>query len=108
MRLFHGVIFSIILLYVVSAKDGLVNAVFSIWVGAWVMTKIFKYLFNFKNDAANLPWYRFSPRRFMWIDLMIADGITRKQTLFVLLWWTSGVLATFLTFQFLELVLISS
>jgi hypothetical protein len=100
----NGVIFLIVLLYVISAKNGLINAIFSIWAGTWVIARIFKYLFNSVDDSANLSLYEFTPQRLMWVGLLFES--TRKQTFLILAWWSSGILAAFLTYELLKTLLI--
>lgn len=102
----NGVIFSIVVLYVIVARNVLINAVFSIWVGAWTMARIFKYLFNSANDSANLTLDKFIPYNGMWIDLF--SETTRKQTSLVIVWWLAGILAALLTYNLLKILLISS
>src|SRR5215213_8601717 len=101
----NGVIFLIVSLYVVSAKNELVNALFSIWVGTWVMAKLFKYLFNSAHNSANFSWYEFIPQRLIGIGLLFET--TRKQSFLMLAWWSSGILAAFLTYELLKILLIS-
>jgi hypothetical protein len=42
----NAIIFSIVVLYVIAARNGLVSTLFSIWVGAWAMGKLFKPFFG--------------------------------------------------------------
>jgi|SoiMethySBSTD1v2_1073268.scaffolds.fasta_scaffold962414_2 hypothetical protein len=102
----NRVIFLIVLSYVISAKNGLVNILFSIGVGAWMMAGIFKYLFNSADNSANLSVNEFIPHRFMWVGLLLES--TRKQTFLILAWWFSGILAAFLTFELLKVLLLPS
>ena len=102
----NWVIFSIVFLYVIVAKDGLINALFSNWVGAWVMARIYKHLFNSANDSENLTLDKFIPDRFIWLDLLSES--TRKQTSLVIVWWSAGILAALLAYNLLKILFISS
>ncbi len=99
----NWVIFSIVFLYVIVARDGLINALFSMWIGAWTMAKIFKYLFNAANDSENLTLDKFIPYPWMWFDLF-----SNKQTSLVIVWWSAGIMAALLTYYLLKMLLISS
>lgn len=96
----NWVIFSIVFLYVIVAKDELINAVFSMWVGAWAMARIFKYLFN----SANLTLDKFIPRDLRWTDLLFES--TRKPAALVLVWWAAGILAALSVYKLLNIILI--
>ena len=98
----NWVIFFIVMAYVISAKHGLVNAVFAIWMGAWSMSKLFNPLFGRHQGFENLTAYDFLPP---YRHIFIRD---RKLSLFLLLWWSGGVLAAFLTYQLLKILLIPS
>jgi hypothetical protein len=102
----NWVIFSIVFLYVIVARDRLINALFSIWVGIWTMARIFKYLFNPANETANLTLDKFIPDRFIWLGLLSKS--TRKQTSLIIMWWLAGILAALLTYNLLKILFISS
>jgi hypothetical protein len=78
----HSVILLIVVLYVIAARDKLVNGLFSIWVDAWAMSKLFKPLFGPHQGFENLTVYDFIPYRAKIIDLFFES--TRKQTFFML------------------------
>ena len=102
----NWVIFSIVFLYVMVSKDRLIYAVFSIWVGAWTIAKLFKYLFNPANDSADLTLDKFIPHNALWIDLLSKS--TGKQASLVLIWWSAGILAALLAYNLLKLLFFSS
>lgn len=106
----NEVIFFIVVLYVISAKDGLVNALFAIWAGTWAMSKLFKFLFGPHQGFENLTVDKFILTEY--VSLIIsAIGLmleNRKLAFFVLLWWSSGILAAFVTYKLLNALLVSS
>ncbi|MGB8982503.1 MAG: hypothetical protein WCC12_11550 [Anaerolineales bacterium] len=103
----NSLILLIVLLFVVSTKGKLVNALLAIWVGAWVMSKSFNPMFGPHQGFENLTVNEFIPEpRSRIIDLFF--GSTRKQGFFVLLWWFSGISTAFLIYQLLKVLLISS
>ena len=95
----------IVSLYVITARHRLVNSLFSIWVGAWAMSKLFEPLFGPHQGFENLSAHDFIPSRDMIIGLFFE--FTRKQTFFMLLWWIFGVGVGFATYKLLEILLLS-
>ena len=101
----NSLILLIVLLYVITAKHRLINALFSIWVGAWAMSKLFKPLFGPHQGFENLTANDFIPYRARLVDLLFESK--RKQTFFMLIWWTSGIVVALATYKLLEAWLIS-
>jgi hypothetical protein len=108
MRLVRNVVLLIfVVITVVSAKNALVNAVFAIAFGGWVMTKLFETLFGASHESGEIPVYRFIPRpQSIMVDVLFKS--TRKQALHIVIWWTSGILAAIVIYKLLTLLLISS
>lgn len=98
------VILFIVSLCVISGRHALINAIFAIFVGAWVMAKLFKYLFGPDQGFEDLEWYNFIPRPQLIANLLV---LTTKQGIFVLIWWLLGLLVAFVTYHFLNLLLTS-
>ena len=104
----NAIIFSIVVLYVIAARNGLVNALFSIWVGAWAMGKLFKPFFGPHQGFEDLTVDKFIPHYPYWTRILgLLFESTRKQTFFVLIWWASGVVVALVTYKLLEVLLIS-
>jgi hypothetical protein len=101
----NSVIFLIVFLYVITARDKLVNALFSIWVGAWAMSKLFKPLLGPHQGFENLTVNDFIPNGAKILGLLFEP--TRKRTFFMMIWWTSGVVVGLATYKLLEVLLIS-
>jgi len=104
----NSLILLIVLLFVVSTEGKLVNALLAIWVGAWVMSKLFDPMFGPHQGFENLTVEDFVPRVPL-INTAIALVLTdRKLAFFLLLWWFSGISTAFLIYQLLKVLLLSS
>jgi hypothetical protein len=101
----NSIIFLIVFLYVITARDELVNGLFSIWVGIWTMGKLFNTLFGPHQDFENLTVNDFIPNGAKILGLLFKP--IRKQTFFMMIWWTSGVVVGLATYKLLEALLIS-
>jgi len=99
-------IFFVLVWFVVSVKTTFANFLFSIWVGGWVMSKVFKYLFNAKKDTANLAWYQFIPPRYFLIDLIFSSE-ERKPLAMIVIWWQIGIVSAFVIYKILDRLLLS-
>jgi hypothetical protein len=69
------------------------------------MSKLFKPLFGPHQGFENLTVYDFVPYRGKIFDIFFES--TRKQTFFMLIWWTSGIVVGLATYKLLEVLLIS-
>ena len=107
-RVRNWVIFLTVVLFVIIMKGKLVNAIFSVWVGTWVMSKLFKPLFGPHQGFEDLAWYMFVPLKSPMVITLLEMLDNKKLAFFILLWYFSGILATFLTYQLLKVSLISS
>jgi hypothetical protein len=103
-------VLSIVILCVISARHPLINAVSAMFVGAWAMAKLFMYLFGPEQEFEDLTWDRFVPFPYVLRTnlIMLLHPTGRKQTLFLLLWWSSGILVTVVTYKLLNALLVSS
>lgn len=102
-------ILAIVILCVVSARHPLINAVFAMFVGAWSMTKLFNSLFGPQQGFENLTVIDFFPSRELLI-LTLIDLLcktTRKRTIFVFVWWSSGIFVAVVIFMTLNALLVS-
>ncbi len=102
----NSLILLIVLLFVVSMKGKLINGLFAIWVGAWVMSKLFNPFFGPHQGFENLTISDFIPHVPIIIGTIEMIFGNRKLTFFVLLWYSSGILVAFLTYRLLNLLLI--
>lgn len=98
------VILFVVALCVISGRHPSINAVFAMFVGAWAMAKLFKYLFGPDQDFEDLAWYNFFPRPLLIKNLL---ALTTKQGSFVLVWWLLGILVAFVTFKLLNFLLVA-
>jgi len=102
----NWVFFLLGVIFVVSAKEEVVNALFSLWAGGWVMAKLFKYLFNVANDSASLTFDKFILRPHTIMFDLLAEP-DRKQRSLVVVWWSAGILTVIITYKLLNALLIS-
>jgi len=102
------ILITLILLTVVSAKDALVNALFSVSVGVWVMVKLFKHIYNIVQNSSDITEQEFlsySFRKYIGLGLLF-PGI-RKQAFGALVWWGAGILTGIATYYILKVLLLS-
>jgi hypothetical protein len=79
-------------------------------MGAWVMSKLFNPFFGPHQSFENLTVDKFVPIAYASLIISALAMILEngKLSFFVLLWYSSGILAAFLTYQLLKLLLIPS
>ena len=102
----NSILFSAILLFVFSARSPLVNGLFSIGVGAWIMAMIFKLIFKSVLHSEYFTRDKYIFPRYVLFDLFSAS--TRKQTILIIVWWLLGISAAIATYKILAVLLISS
>jgi hypothetical protein len=88
------------------AKMELINAIIAVWIGIWVMVKLFKPFFRSEQNAENLSEVDFIPNpRHIIFNLLFTNK--RKSTLFVMIWWISGIGIMVVTYQIITALFIS-
>lgn len=101
----NWIFLAVVILVVVSAKDELVNVVFSIFSGIWVMVRSFKFIFSPLKDSSEFRLDRFIPEPRHVVSYLLF-GPERKLSFMVVVWWAVGILTTMVTYKLLgELLL---